>query len=341
MCGVGGFGESHPLPGPSEPQLPAILAREPRLGYPGCARTEGDGMVRRIRKAARPLAYGMVALLLAGCVKVDMNLEVSPENTVDGEAILAVDQSLIELSGQSPDQLFQDLDLSDLPEGATVEPYEDEGFVGQQVNFDGVPLSEFTGGETLGASGEELSIRRVGDEFHVQGRLDMSGAEFTGGQVPQQFMDTFEFRIAITFPGPVRSSTGSVDGNTVTWEPRIGQNTEIRAVASAIPSGGSPWLLIALVAAGALILGAVLFVLLGRRRPAADGVVDATPPVADGGPGSFQGTPPVAPTTPQPPPPPPHEDAPPALEPDAAARETDEDPAADEPRPPSVPPVSG
>jgi hypothetical protein len=298
-------------------------------------------MVRRIRKAARPLAYGMVALLLAGCVKVDMNLEVSPENTVDGEAILAVDQSLIELSGQSPDQLFQDLDLSDLPEGATVEPYEDEGFVGQQVNFDGVPLSEFTGGETLGASGEELSIRRVGDEFHVQGRLDMSGAEFTGGQVPQQFMDTFEFRIAITFPGPVRSSTGSVDGNTVTWEPRIGQNTEIRAVASAIPSGGSPWLLIALVAAGALILGAVLFVLLGRRRPAADGVVDATPPVADGGPGSFQGTPPVAPTTPQPPPPPPHEDAPPPLEPDAAARETDEDPAADEPRPPSVPPVSG
>jgi hypothetical protein len=267
-------------------------------------------MVRRIRKAARPLAYGMVALLLAGCVKVDMNLEVSPENTVDGEAILAVDQSLIELSGQSPDQLFQDLDLSDLPEGATVEPYEDEGFVGQQVNFDGVPLSEFTGGETLGASGEELSIRRVGDEFHVQGRLDMSGAEFTGGQFPQQFMDTFEFRIAITFPGPVRSSTGSVDGNTVTWEPRIGQNTEIRAVASAIPSGGSPWLLIALVAAGALILGAVLFVLLGRRRPAADGVVDATPPVADGGPGSFQGTPPVAPTT-------------------------------DEPRPPSVPPVSG
>ena len=299
-------------------------------------------MTERIRKAARPLAYGMVALLLAGCVKVDMNLEVSPENTVDGEAVLAVDQSLIELSGQSPDQLFQDLDLSDLPEGATVEPYEDEGFVGQQVNFDGVPLSEFTGGETLGASGEELSIRRVGDEFHVDGRLDMSGAEFTGGQVPQQFMDTFEFRIAITFPGPVRSSTGSVDGNTVTWEPRIGQNTEIRAVASAIPSGGSPWLLIALVAAGALILGAVLFLLLGRRPPApTDGVVDGAPPVVDGGAGSSQRTPAVTPTTPQPPPPPPEEAAPAPREPETPAAETDEDQPADEPRPPSVPPVSG
>jgi hypothetical protein len=162
-------------------------------------------MTRRIRAALRPLAYGAIAVLLAGCVKVDMDLEVSAENTVSGEAILAVDESLVELSGQTPDQLFQDLDLSDLPQGATVEPYEDGGFVGQQVNFEDVSLSEFTGGETLGATGEELSIVRVGDEFHVDGRLDMSGTELTGGQVPEQFLDTFEFRIAITFHGPVTS----------------------------------------------------------------------------------------------------------------------------------------
>lgn len=295
-------------------------------------------MTMRIRKAARPLAYAAIALLLAGCVKVDMNLEVSPENTVSGEAVLAVDESLVELSGQSPDTLFQELDLSDLPEGATVEPYEDGGFIGQQVNFESVPLSEFSGGETLGASGEELSIVRVGDEFRVDGRLDLSGEEFTGGQVPEQFLDTFEFRIAVTFPGPVRSATGSVDGNTVTWEPRIGQNTEIRAVASAIPSGGSPWLLIALVAAGALVLGAVLFLLLGRKRPAtAEGPIDGPPAAVDGDVGAVPGTPPVT-ATPQAPPPPPGEPAP--VEPEAPVREIEETPPGER-TPPPVPPVSG
>jgi hypothetical protein len=300
------------------------------------------GMTTRTRAALRPLAYGTIALLLAGCVKVDMDLEISPDNTVSGQAILAVDQSVVELSGQSADELFRDLDLSDLPEGATVEPYEGDGFVGQQVNFDDVALSEFTGGETLGASGEELSITRVGDEFHVAGRLDMSGTEFSGGQVPQQLLDTMEFRIAITFPGPVESSTGSVDGNTVTWEPRIGQNTEIRAVASAIPSGGSPWLLIALVAAAALVLAAVLFLLVGRKRAApAEGPIDGVAADVDDGvvAGPVEGTPALPTTAPQPPPPPAGDPTP--VEPAPPSTTTGDDPSPDERTPPPVPPVSG
>ena len=28
----------------------------------------------------------------------------------------------------------------------------------------------------------------------------MSGQEFTGTEIPEQFMDNFEFRISITFP---------------------------------------------------------------------------------------------------------------------------------------------
>jgi hypothetical protein len=299
------------------------------------------GMTTRTRAALRPLAFGTIALLLAGCVKVDMDLEISPDNTVSGQAILAVDQSVVELSGQSADELFQDLDLSDLPEGATVEPYEGDGFVGQQVNFDDVALSEFTGGETLGASGEELSITRVGDEFHVAGRLDMSGTEFSGGQVPQQLLDTMEFKIAITFPGPVESSTGSVDGNTVTWEPRIGQNTEIRAVASAIPSGGSPWLLIALAAAAALVLAAVLFLLVGRKRPAPAAPIEGVAADVDDGAmaGPVEEAPAVPTTAPQPPPSPAGDPAP--VEPAPPSTTTGEDPAPDERTPPPVPPVSG
>ena len=37
----------------------------------------------------------------------------------------------------------------------------------------------------------------------------------------------------------MKSATGDIDGNTVTWEPKIGENTRIEAVASAIPSASS------------------------------------------------------------------------------------------------------
>lgn len=223
-----------------------------------------------MRVAGRFFALGAMALLLAGCFKVNMDVEVTPENTVSGTAIIAVDDSLLQLSGQSADQLFEEMDLSDLPPGASVDPYEAGGFVGQQITFEEVSLEDFRGNNTLSGAGAEdqLSIVRQGDEFHVSGAVDMSGQEFTGTEVPEEFMDNFEFRISITFPGEVNSATGDIDGNTVTWEPRIGELTRVDAVASAIPSASSPLLMILLIAGGALLLGAIAFLLTHRRAPA-------------------------------------------------------------------------
>jgi phosphatidylinositol mannoside-binding LppM-like protein len=266
-----------------------------------------------VRTLGRILGSGALALLLAGCFKVNMDVEVSPENTVSGNAVIAVDESLLELSGQSADQLLQQMDLSDLPAGATVDRYEEDGFIGQEITFEEMPLETFTqnnalsgSGASAGAgSGEELNIARQGDEFHVTGAFDMSGPEFTGTQIPAQFLESFEFRISITFPGEVKSATGEIDGNTVTWEPKIGENTPVEAVASAIPSESSPLLMILLVAAGALVLGAIAFLLTHRKAPApaagpiGDGTtvpIEGIPPTMPGGPVE-----PVAPIEPPPP----------------------------------------
>lgn len=224
----------------------------------------------KTRRFWRLLGSAALALLLAGCFKVNMDLDVAADNTVSGTAVVAVEESLLELSGQNVDQLFADMDLSDLPDGSRSDPYAEDGFVGRQITFEEVPLSEFTGNGTLSgtASGEELNIVREGDEFRVTGGFDMSGQEFTGTEIPQQFLENFEFRISITFPGPVSSASGEIDGNTVTWEPRVGQNTEIQAVASAIPSSSSPLLMIVLIAAGALVLGAIVYFLTHRGAAA-------------------------------------------------------------------------
>ena len=257
-------------------------------------------MSTKSRTAARAVLGTAIAMLLAGCIRVDMDLEVSPENTVSGNAVIAVDENLVRLSGQSVEDVFSSTEgLSDLPPGASVDPYDEDGFVGQRITFDEVSLSEFSQSQSLGGSGDDLSITRVGDEFHVSGRLDMTGAEFNTGQVPQQFLDTFEFRISLTFPGPVTSATGAIDGNTVTWEPKIGQDTQITAVASAIPSSSSPWLLIVLVIAAALVVAAVLFLLFGRRRQPATADGTAAPPTSDGA-ASATATTPVTPAPPVP-----------------------------------------
>ena len=73
------------------------------------------------RRIWRFLGGAAIALLLAGCFRVNMDLEVAAENTVSGTAVIAVDESLLELSGQSVDDLFADMDLSDLPAGSTSE----------------------------------------------------------------------------------------------------------------------------------------------------------------------------------------------------------------------------
>src|SRR5918992_1187426 len=113
----------------------------------------------RVRRA---LGSAALALLLAGCFRVNMDREVPPKNTVWGTAVVAVEESLVELTGQSVDQLFADMDVSDLPPGSEVEPYEEDGFVGQQITLAEVPLSEFTENGTLagGATGEDLNIVR-------------------------------------------------------------------------------------------------------------------------------------------------------------------------------------
>ena len=196
----------------------------------------------RARRVGRLLGCAAIALLLAGCFKVNMDLEVAADNTVSGTAIIAVDESLLQLTGQNVDALFADMDLSDLPPGSTAEEYREDGFVGQEITFADMPLDAFTGNNALSGSGtgEELNIVREGDEFRVTGGFDMSGEEFTSTEIPEQFMDSFEFRISITFPGEVKSATGDIDGNTVTWEPTFGENTRVEAVASAIPSSSSP-----------------------------------------------------------------------------------------------------
>lgn len=257
----------------------------------------------------------LLVVSLSGCFKLDMSLELSPDNTVDGSIILAVNRAQAELFG-GEDALRESLSgeggslIDGAPESGSVETrdYEDDDWIGNEYVFEDVGLEEFSGADT-----GELSITRDGDTFVVEGVLDLSqGTEPDAGAAA--LLESAETEISITFPGEVQSSNGVEDGDTVTWSPKAGESTEISAVGSA--EAGLPITLIAAVVAlvALVAVGIVLLVMLRGRQSATQpatgplpegSIVPDAPPTSSAEPlAPTADTPPAPPVPPAPPAPP-------------------------------------
>ena len=223
----------------------------------------------RLRRSASMTALVVLGVVaLSGCFKLDMSL-ISPDNTVDGSIILAVDRAQAELFG-GEEALRESLSgegsglLGEDPATGSVEvqDYEDDDWIGNEYVFTDVALDEFGSDET-----GDLSITREGDEFVVEGTLDLSQGTETDPSA-NALLESAEAEISITFPGAVESSNGVEDGNTVTWTPVPGEVTEISAVGSA--EAGLPWPLIVagLALLTLVVVGIVLLVVLRGRESA-------------------------------------------------------------------------
>lgn len=207
-----------------------------------------------------------LTVLLAGCFKIDMDLTVEADDTVDGTMILAIQSSAGELFGMTEDQLRDELEgsVDDLPDGATSEPYDEGDFVGTRVTFAGTPLNEFRGVD------EELSIVHEDGTYIVTGAFDLTSDEAIPPEA-EPFLSSAEVQLKITFPGDVISSNGEVSGRTVTWNPQLGEVNEIEAEAEDSTGGGGVpgwlWPLFGLAAIGA---AALVFLNMRRQQPAVD-----------------------------------------------------------------------
>ncbi|MFC7878396.1 LppM family (lipo)protein [Isoptericola sp. NPDC057391] len=228
--------------------------------------TPARGPVRRLRTAIAAVLAAVGLLALAGCMKVDMDMTLSEDDTVSGTIVMAVSNSLAETMGMEPGELWDQAggEMSQgLPEGATQEPYSDDEYTGTRYTFSDAPISDISGGDD-----ESLSITRDGDTYVVDGTMNLSEGSEELEQLPQDVRDAFDVRLAITFPGPVSDATGTVDGNTVTWTPQVGENTEIHAVGAATAGSSFPWWIVGLVV-GLVVIGLVVwFVVRNNRRPA-------------------------------------------------------------------------
>lgn len=192
------------------------------------------------------IAMAMISLLvLSGCFKMNMDLKVDSDGTIDGTIVFAVDEQLAEMADDSETNLFEE---EDVPPGVEVEPYKADGLVGQKATLTDVPLEKLN--ETFAEEeGGEFGFTHQGDEFVFTADMKMAeqmkkdqsagGAEgmdpeFAAGmeQMMQTMLKDAEFKVSITFPGDIKDTNGKVDGNTVTWDVDLTKDSTLKAVAA-------------------------------------------------------------------------------------------------------------
>lgn len=248
-------------------------------------------MMRRL--VVRVLVMAGLLVAATGCIKLDAQYEVHSDNTVSGTAIVGLSKQLAAMAGDEMDLADRMLD-QDPPAGVTVTKWHNDEFVGSKITYEALPL------EKLNAQSEDLTIRRKGDRFVLDGSFttrqdessgdsdnplsdDEDGMGDTGQQLAKGMMSSAEVQISVTFPGEVLQTNGTIqdDGRTVVWQPDLGETQGLHAVAEA-ESGSSTvglaiWIGVAVLVLAACGAGVMLAQRRGQPAEQAEAVSGPTP----------------------------------------------------------------
>jgi hypothetical protein len=189
--------------------------------------------MKHARRALGAAALVASALLLSACMKMSVDLTLNSDDTVTGEVLLAVSDQAAEAAGMTSDEMLKDMDSEDLgKDAAEVEDYAQDGYTGKRYIFERSTLSEI--------SDDTMKITREGDEFVVDGSLPLTAKdldmteEMLADPAIEPLLEKFDVNITVAFPGEVTESNGKIDGNTVTWQAKVGEENKISARGVAI-----------------------------------------------------------------------------------------------------------
>lgn len=234
-----------------------------------------------------------LAVLLTGCVKMDIALTVNKDKTMSGAVVLALADSIAGLdssggsSGTSGTGGLDDL-VDKKAKGVTVSKYHQGGFTGEKVTFDHSPLKAFSSASQKDGS---FAIDIKGNKAFISGAMDLSStgtqssdSTSTDDALTKAMFASAQFRISVTFPGKITKSTGEIskDRRTVTWNPAFGEKTDLATTVDLdSPMSFIPWAI-----GGALFIALVigLIILNRRKKPTEVSTGEmATPPIESQG----------------------------------------------------------
>ena len=240
--------------------------------------------MNRLKKiAALALALCVLLTLLTGCIRIEIGIDVKKNGKADVSLLYAVSDGLMEDSSAG----LSEEDIEEYEnEGWSVEPYSKDGYTGYYLKRSDADLTntELMDGSSGNVRKEgsryiiDLSVLPESDQLDI--RSSASWIKSMGGS----------FVVRMTLPvKPVAHNATSVssDGKTLEWDILSMDTDSIHVEFDA----GSNVLLYALIAAAAIVIGAVLVFAKNHKQPAPEPIVpgeynlqEVTPETAPEGP---------------------------------------------------------
>ncbi len=217
------------------------------------------------------LALLASAVVLSGCARIEIGIHVNEDGSGEISLLSALDTRFLDAAAAAGDtgmeDPFSDLDEADLPPGATVEEYDQDGFRGVRARFPfaasedikrtiDAALSDAGDDPTGAAAGldelfERFDLRRNGGGWRfdaavsplLMGALpgdggDALGGDALGGEMAALMLEGFEFTIRIELPGEiVEHNADAVEDGALVWSLDL-LSEEPRALLALTSGGG-------------------------------------------------------------------------------------------------------
>jgi hypothetical protein len=154
-------------------------------------------------------------------------------------------------------------------DGVRQVPYSEGGFTGTQIFFQSVPIEIFSQDS---AEDDFIRIVRDGDNLITSGNfsseeeLGQDESNVLGEDFLEEILSSADLSVSITYPGKILETNGTISGNTITWNPKLGAENEISAIVYA-PKGLSGWIWWVLASLGAAaLIGFISFLIIRSRK---------------------------------------------------------------------------
>jgi hypothetical protein len=163
------------------------------------------------RLAAIAVGGSALSLMLGGCLKMELSVDIKSEENIAVVSMVGVERSAAESMGETggdaitPESLCASLETSNaaMPEDYSVKDVSDDEYV----------ACEAKGTTTLADMDDSLS--------HADGvyTFEMAGSGGAGEFDDMEIFEVDSLEVSVTFPGKVLEHNGSstVSGRTVTW----------------------------------------------------------------------------------------------------------------------------
>jgi len=222
------------------------------------------------RRLPVALLAALCAFVLTGCLRVELRFTVEEDGSGVVDMVVAIDESLLAAADESPDDMLGDVD--DLPPGAVVDEYREDGFVGQRIR---VPVADMElAAESLGSADDltdaaDFEFVREGDGWRFTMDVPPLGEDLAGENgdlaagMTAAIVNTAEFRVRVSLPGEITEHNADrIENGALVWELDF-LDTEPRTLSARSQTAGvGP--VVVVVAGGAAAALAVLAALATR-----------------------------------------------------------------------------